>query len=363
KNGRFRSLDSSTMWMTSSLPLLPNQQHHPLQLPYSVSHAFSFPSPSTTSGFAARQNPSLRPHGPRLQLENFYQHSSDSISSLHHMARCYENSDGSCYSTSSGRRMLLFMSSTSFLFPPHALPETLHAAKLSTIQNSLRAVLSKAKAAGVLRMAFHDAGTYDTKDHSGGMNGSILYELDRPENVGLSKSLKILEKAKTEVDEIYQASWADFIAVAGAEAVFLCGGPAIPVKVGRLDVRKPDPVGKLPQETLDAVGLKSCFQRKGFSTQELVALSGAHTLGSKGFGNPNVFDNAYYKILLEKPWSASGSMSSMIGLPSDRALAEDDECLRWIKVYAGDQVKFFDDFSSAYVKLVDLGAVWRNDKV
>lgn len=44
----------------------------------------------------------------------------------------------------------------------------------------------------------------------------------------------------------------------------------------------------------------------GPRTQELVALSGAHTLGGKGFGNPNVFDNSYYKILLQKPWSLAG---------------------------------------------------------
>lgn len=43
-----------------------------------------------------------------------------------------------------------------------------------------------------------------------------------------------------------------------------------------------------------------------FRAQELVALSGAHTLGTKGFGNPIVFDNSYYKILLEKPWQSSG---------------------------------------------------------
>ena len=40
-------------------------------------------------------------------------------------------------------------------------------------------------------------------------------------------------------------------------------------------------------------------------TQELVALSGAHTLGSKGFGDPTVFDNSYFKILLDKPWTTS----------------------------------------------------------
>ncbi|XLS58332.1 hypothetical protein HN51_008087, partial [Arachis hypogaea] len=50
-------------------------------------------------------------------------------------------------------------------------------------------------------------------------------------------------------------------------------------------------------------------------TQVLVALSRIHTLGSKGFGSPTSFDNAYYKILLEKPWANSGVMSSMIGLP------------------------------------------------
>lgn len=126
-----------------------------------------------------------------------------------------------------------------------------------------------------------------------------------------------------------------------------------------MSYRGPDPEGRLPEESLDAFGLKQCFQRKGFSTQELVALSGAHTLGSKGFGNPFIFDNSYFKILLERPWSSSGGMSSMIGLPSDRALVEDDECLRWISKYAEDQSLFFEDFKNAYIKLVNSGAKWR----
>ncbi|KAF7848313.1 hypothetical protein BT93_L2104 [Corymbia citriodora subsp. variegata] len=173
------------------------------------------------------------------------------------------------------------------------------------IKEEVRKVVSKAKAAGVLRLVFHDAGTFEMGENSGGMNGSIVYELERPENAGLKKPVKILEKAKGEVDARRPVSWADMIAVAGAEAVSVCEGPIIPVVLGRLDSMKPDPEGRLPEETLDAFGLKKCFQRKGLSTQELVALSGAHTLGSKGFGNPVVFDNSYYKVLLEKPWMSS----------------------------------------------------------
>ncbi|KAK4422163.1 putative L-ascorbate peroxidase 6 [Sesamum alatum] len=255
-----------------------------------------------------------------------------------------------------GRRALMYMATTSFLLPSPSFAAATD--EMSLLQEEIRKVLSKGKAAGLLRLVFHDAGTFDMGDRTGGMNGSIVYELDRPENMGLKKSVKILEKAKVQVDAIRPVSWADFIAVAGAEAVLVCGGPKIPVQLGRVDAKVPDPEGKLPEESLDATTMKQCFQRKGFSTQELVALSGAHTLGSKGFGNPTVFDNSYFKILLEKPWSSSDGMSSMIGLPSDRALVEDDECMRWISKYADDQNLFFEDFKNVYIKLVNTGAEW-----
>ncbi|XP_022131500.1 putative L-ascorbate peroxidase 6 isoform X2 [Momordica charantia] len=228
------------------------------------------------------------------------------------------------------------------------------------IREEVRKVVTKYNAAGLLRLVFHDAGTFETNDNSGGMNGSIIHELDRPENTGLKKPVKILGKAKSTLDLIRPVSWADMISVAGTEAVSICGGPSIAVELGRLDSGKPDPEGKLPEESLDAFGLKQSFSRKGFATQELVALSGAHTIGSKGFGSPVVFDNSYFKILLEKPWSDTGGMSSMIGLPSDRALTDDDECLRWIKEYANNQNVFFEDFKKAYIKLVNSGAKWKS---
>ncbi|KAM1022781.1 hypothetical protein ACFX2A_044747 [Malus domestica] len=236
------------------------------------------------------------------------------------------------------------------------------------MKKEIKKVVTKGKAADVLRLVFHDAGTFQIDDNLGGMDGSIVYELDRdknrPENKGLKSPFKILEKAKSEVDAVNPVSWADMIAVAGAEAVSVCGGPTIQVPLGRLDAKEPDPErshlepdpeGKLPEETLDAFGLKQSFQTKGLSTQELVALSGAHTIGNKGFGNSTVFDNTYFKILLDKP-----SSGSMIGLPSDRALAKDDECLSWITKYAEDQNTFFNDFKTAYLKLVNSGARWKS---
>ncbi|KAK9100720.1 hypothetical protein Scep_024150 [Stephania cephalantha] len=67
------------------------------------------------------------------------------------------------------------------------------------------------------------------------MNGSIMYELGRPKNAGLKKSVKILEKVKSEVDGIKPVSWVNMIAVAGAEAVSMCAGPFIPIQLGRID--------------------------------------------------------------------------------------------------------------------------------
>ena len=47
---------------------------------------------------------------------------------------------------------------------------------------------------------------------------------------------------------------------------------------GRRDTAVPDPTGRLPEETLSAEALRLHFAAMGMSPQELVALSGAHTV-------------------------------------------------------------------------------------
>jgi L-ascorbate peroxidase len=222
------------------------------------------------------------------------------------------------------------------------------------------------KAPAVLRLAFHDAGTYRVSDGLGGANGSILYELDRPESFGLKRGLRPVQDALEALRGTPAAglSLADLIQLAGAHAVAVTGGPLIRVPLGRLDASSGDPEGRMPEETLDGAGLRAHFAAAGLSAREMVALSGAHTLGSKGFGPPLAFDSAYYSTLLARPWAdkdatpEARAMAEHIGLASDKALAEDAPSAGFIRRYALDGAAWFDDFAAAYVKMGCLGARW-----
>lgn len=80
-------------------------------------------------------------------------------------------------------------------------------------------------------------------------------------------------------------SYADLIAWAGAKAVAVTGGPAIgPLAVGRADAAGPDPEGRMASENSNAERLIENFADKGFNVRELVALSGAHTIGAPAWG-------------------------------------------------------------------------------
>ena len=72
-----------------------------------------------------------------------------------------------------------------------------------TIREALGADLD-GYASLLVRTALHDAGTYDPVAKTGGMNGSIRFELGRPENKELAPVVKRLEEIKKEID----AGWA-----------------------------------------------------------------------------------------------------------------------------------------------------------
>jgi L-ascorbate peroxidase len=148
----------------------------------------------------------------------------------------------------------------------------------------------------VLRLAVHDALTYDPETKRGCFNGSIRFpeELKRPENAGLApavEKLLALQKAiKAEVGR--DISFADISAITGLfiisesfkaalcskTAADACGTavpfnkPPKPVGLGRIDAESPDPEGQIPWTGSSVEDFKAAGKKIGIVSKELMAL-------------------------------------------------------------------------------------------
>lgn len=88
----------------------------------------------------------------------------------------------------------------------------------------------------LLRLAFHDSGTFSQTARSGGANASVRFELKRPENTGLNRGWKVIDQTMQSLNGTAadgRVSYADLIALGGAYAVAVTGGPAIDVSLGK----------------------------------------------------------------------------------------------------------------------------------
>jgi L-ascorbate peroxidase len=202
-----------------------------------------------------------------------------------------------------------------------------------------------------VRLAFHDAGTYDAQTGTGGAHGSVHLkeELQRADNTGWGQAcMELLAEAKEQYPSL---SWADLVALGGAAAVQKCGGPVIRIGLGRTDAVEVAPRNRLPSGYEGADLLKRMFARMGLQPRDLVVLSGAHTLGftqRKPFtSDPWVFSNSYYTQLVAQ----KGSLL----LGTDTALLEDPELRPYVELYAEDQDRFLTDFADAYQRMTWLG--------
>lgn len=220
------------------------------------------------------------------------------------------------------------------------------------LQRALQEAIPRHLAPAFLRLAFHDAAAYDPVTGAGGADGSIRLpeELSRPENTGLQEAVRRLTRVQELAPEI---SFADLIALGGALAVAVCGGPTIHPPLGRIDAVSPSSEGRLPPDAGGADDLKLRFRAMGLHTRDLVALSGAHTLG-RAAGKPFTedlfsFSNSYFRALLAGP-----PLSDPL-LPTDRVLMEDPDCRAWVELYARDEAAFHHDFAEAYLRLASVG--------
>eukprot|EP00877_Chromochloris_zofingiensis_P002171 jgi/Chrzof1/11955/Cz06g15270.t1 len=223
---------------------------------------------------------------------------------------------------------------------------------------------------------------------AGGANGSIRFkpEILHGANAGLQGALDLLDPIKQKYPDV---SYADLFQLASAVAIEVAGGPKIPLRLGRVDVATAEqcsPEGNLPAaghpfpdgSGSPAEHLRRVFQRMGLNDQDIVVLSGAHTLGRSrpersGWGKAETkytkdgpglpggqswtpdwltFNNSYFTELKAK------RDEELLVLPTDAAVFEDDGFRPYAEKYAEDEQAFFQDYAVSHAKLSELGVKW-----
>ncbi|KAF7151182.1 hypothetical protein RHSIM_Rhsim02G0138300 [Rhododendron simsii] len=252
-----------------------------------------------------------------------------------------------------------------------------------------------------IRLFFHDCfvegcdGSILIKTRAGSKE---LAERDAQDNKDLAKeAFDSIMKAKEVVESKCPGvvSCADILAVAARDFVHLAGGPYYQVKKGRWDGKismasRVHP--NLPQANSTIDELLKLFASKGLTLNDLVVLSGAHTIGfshcehfvtrlydypgtshsdpsidprllkalsmscPKSGGNSDIvapfdvttpfsFDNAYY-----------GNLEARLGLlEADQALGLDPRTKPMVQDLAKDKQKFFQAFAVAMDKMGGIG--------
>jgi len=181
-----------------------------------------------------------------------------------------------------------------------------HVQQLKALRDDLWKFVDKANCNPLLlRLAWHDAGTYDKSKPDfpdrGGANGSIRFdpEMNMGANNGLNKAYKFVEPFKKDYPLV---SYADLFQMGAAVGIEHAGGPKVAMKYGRKDAAGPEACpGRQSRGTGDNAGLpdaepgadgkfgcgggdaathlRNIFYRMGFDDKGIVALSGAHTIG------------------------------------------------------------------------------------
>ncbi|GER52024.1 peroxidase family protein [Striga asiatica] len=223
-------------------------------------------------------------------------------------------------------------------------------------------------------------------------------EKDHPDNLSLAgDGFDTVVRAKAAVDNDprcrNRVSCADILALATRDVVNMTGGPSYTVELGRRDGRISTAASvqrRLPGPGFNLDQLSTMFSRNGLTITDLVALSGAHTLGfshCSRFSNrifpasrtdptlnpqyaaqlrqmcpvnvdprvainmdpttPNTFDNAYFRNLQ----SGRGLFSS------DEVLFTDNRTRATVNTFAASNGAFFGAFAQAMTRLGRVGVL------
>ncbi|KAL1825308.1 hypothetical protein DCAR_0313448 [Daucus carota subsp. sativus] len=246
--------------------------------------------------------------------------------------------------------------------------------------------------ASLLRLFFHDC-------FVNGCDGSLFLD-DTPTftgekratpNLNSARGFEVIDEIKSNIEMVCPGvvSCADIIAIVARDAVTILGGPDWNVKLGRRDSRTASQLAannSIPPPTSDLDFLVSNFNSVGLSIKDLVALSGAHTIGQArctnfrdriyterdnsepmfaqvratncprdtGSGDnnlapldlqsPTTFDNNYFTNLVNRRGLLHSDQQIYNGGPTDQ----------FVREYYNDPRSFASDFVEAMIKMGDI---------
>ncbi|PIN06003.1 Peroxidase [Handroanthus impetiginosus] len=263
---------------------------------------------------------------------------------------------------------------------------------VATIRNSIRQAVSRERrmAASLMRLHFHDCFVQ-------GCDASILLDetpsIESEKTAGpndeSARGYEVIDTAKSAVERMCPGvvSCADILTLAARDASVAVGGPTWEVKLGRRDsttASRSLANSDLPGPSSDLRTLISSFSRKGLSERDMVALSGAHTIGQAqcvffrgriysngtdidaGFANtrrrqcpqsggnsnlapfdlvtPNSFDNNYFRNLMQRRGLLQSDQVLFNGGSTDSIVSE----------YSRTPQRFLSDFASAMIKMSEI---------
>ncbi|KAF5208182.1 Protease do-like 1 protein [Thalictrum thalictroides] len=264
-----------------------------------------------------------------------------------------------------------------------------------TVRSATRSAINREARMGasLIRLFFHDC-------FVNGCDGGILL-VDTPavpgeqstrNNANSARGFEVIDNIKTQVDRACGGpvvSCADILAIAARDSVVELGGPSYSIPVGRRDARAPSRTAAsndLPGFNEDLRLLLSKFSAKGFNAEEMVALSGAHTVGQAQCavyrerihndtnidpayaaslrancpstsspatdGNlapldpqsPNRFGNNYFQALINRRTVLRSDQAIFDGGPTDDI----------VRSYSNNPTRFSTDFANAMLKMGNL---------
>ncbi|KAF7053139.1 hypothetical protein CFC21_061123 [Triticum aestivum] len=264
---------------------------------------------------------------------------------------------------------------------------------LKAVRSALHPAIARERRVGasIVRLFFHDCFVQGCDaslllDDAPGLRG----EKNATPNKNSARGFEVIDAVKAAVEGCCPGvvSCADILAIAAEESVVFLGGPSWEVKMGRRDSTTASFNGaenNIPPPTSGLANLTSLFAAQGLSQKDMVALSGAHTIGlarctnfrdhiyndtnidagfarsrqsgcprATGSGDnnlapldlqtPTVFENEYYKNLVQKRGL----------LHSDQELFNGGAADTLVREYVGSQSAFFKDFVEGMIKMGDI---------